>query len=192
MSPLLLKKNTAANRIVAAKILNGGGVGVMPTDTIYGVLGGALLPKTVERIYRLRRRNKSKPLIVLISSPRDLKTFKIKLSALAKRVLKQSWPGKVSVILPCPSAAFRYLHRGKKTLAFRLPKYRPLIKLLKLTGPLVAPSANWEGYPPANNVAEARKYFRGRVDFYLSGGSRKSKPSRLIKIENNRILALRK
>ena len=46
--------------------LRNGGVGVVPTDTIYGIVGSALNPKTVARIYKLRRRNPKKPMIILI------------------------------------------------------------------------------------------------------------------------------
>ncbi|MEK7522400.1 MAG: Sua5/YciO/YrdC/YwlC family protein [Patescibacteria group bacterium] len=54
-----------------AEILKNGGIGVIPTDTIYGIVGSALNKKTVERIYKLRRRNLKKPMIVLIGSIND-------------------------------------------------------------------------------------------------------------------------
>lgn len=48
------------NTIRAKKILQSGGGGVMPTDTLYGFVGSALRPETVERIYQLRKRNSRK------------------------------------------------------------------------------------------------------------------------------------
>ncbi len=48
------------------KILKSGGIGVIPTDTIYGLVGSALNKKAVRRIYQLRQRNPKKPLIILI------------------------------------------------------------------------------------------------------------------------------
>ena len=58
-----------------ADVLARGGVGVIPTDTIYGIVGSALDKKTVERIYKLRKRNIKKPLIILIPAATALGKF---------------------------------------------------------------------------------------------------------------------
>ncbi len=167
------------------KILRQGGVGVIPTDTIYGVVGSALKKNVVERIYALRKRNPKKPMIVLIASIADLKKFGVTLSVPQRKILKKVWPGRVSVILPCPSKKFRYLHRGKKAIAFRLPAKKALQQLLKRVGPLVAPSANIEGAMPAETIGKAEKYFGNLVDFYVDGGRVSSKPSMLVKMTRN-------
>lgn len=174
------------------KILINDGIGVLPTDTIYGLVGSALSPKAVARIYKLRLRNPKKPVIILIGSLKDLSLFNIKTDNRTKKLLNRFWPGKVSVILPCPYKKFFYLHRGKKTLAFRLPKDKSLMKLLEKTGPLAAPSANLEGFPPAETIKEAKKYFGEAVDFYVNRGRLISLPSTLIAIRNGRVFLKRK
>ncbi|MFH0712901.1 MAG: L-threonylcarbamoyladenylate synthase [Candidatus Jorgensenbacteria bacterium] len=171
-----------------AKILEKGGIGVMPTDTLYGLVGLALSRPAVERIYLVRKREKNKPFIVLIASPYDLKKFGVKASQEHLKILKALWftpsrvkgTGPVSVILPCESKKFSYLHRGKNSIAFRLPKSKRLRELLKKTGPLIAPSANPSGKSPAKTIAEAKKYFGPKVDFYLDGGKRNKKPSSIV------------
>ncbi len=168
------------------------GVGVLPTDTLYGIVGSAFSKRVVERIYALKGRNTKKPFIVLIHSILDLKKFGIKIAPAQKKILDSVWPGPVSVILPCPQKKFEYLHRGTKSLAFRLPKNRMLREILKKTGPIVAPSANPEGLPPAATVAEARKYFGGSVDFYLAGGRKVGKPSKIISLLGPESEVLRK
>lgn len=167
------------------KILKDGGVGVLPTDTLYGIVGSALKAQTVERIYRIRRRDLKKPMIVLISSLADLKRFGIFLTAKQKEKLGEFWPGKVSVVLDCGGKKFEHLHRGKNTVAFRFPDDEIILKLLKKTGPLVAPSANRAGDEPATNLKEARAYFTDEVDFYVDGGKLKSKPSTLIEMDKD-------
>ncbi len=184
-------RNRAIDRGVISW-LKSGGVGVLPTDTIYGIVGSALDPKTVRRIYGLRRRNPKKPMIILIGSLAQLKFFGIAPTITTLKQLKCLWPAKVSVIFSCKSKKFTYLHRGAKSLAFRLPKPKWLRILLIKTGPLVAPSANWEGKPPAKNIKEAQKYFGNKVDFYVDRGHFSGKPSRLIKIDDDRIEILRK
>lgn len=173
------------------KILKNNGAGILPTDTIYGLVGFALSKKAVAKIYKLRRRNLKKPMIILIGSIKDLKIFKIKLEPRTEKILKKIWPGKISVILPCPSKKFAYLHRGKKSLAFRLPKKPSLIKLLEKTGPLVAPSANPEGKKPAQTISQAKKYFGDKIDFYVNAGKLKSVPSTLVSMLKNKIIIKR-
>jgi len=167
-------------------IIRNGGVGVIPTDTIYGLAGKALDEKVVERIYEIKGRKPDKPLIILISALKDLELFNIALDNKVRKMLSKYWPGKVSIILPCPKKELAYLHRGTNTLAFRLPDFPELTNLIKQTGPLVAPSANPEGLKPAEGVSEAKNYFGKEVDFYVAGGSLKSEPSTLIAIAINK------
>lgn len=171
--------------------LKKGQVGILPTDTIYGLVGSALNAKTVERIYQLRKRQGDKPMIVLISSFADLRLFGIKLSLKQKRLLTKLWPNPISVILPCSNKKFAYLHRGTKTLALRIPKSKPLRKLLKKTGPLVAPSANLAHQKHAQTIKEAQQYFQNKVDFYVDEGQLTSPPSVLIALTDNKIKILR-
>jgi len=171
--------------------LKDGKVGVMPTDTIYGLVGLALNPKAVERIYKLRKRDLQKPMIILIGDVADLETFNIEIDNKTRAIFKKYWPGKVSIILPCEDQKFSYLHRGEKSLAFRLPGNRDLRGLIKKVGPLVAPSANIEGKKPAETIEEAKKYFSDKVDFYIDGGTIKTRPSTLIKIDNGQVRMLR-
>ncbi len=173
-------------------ILKNSGVGILPTDTLYGIVGSAFSEKAVERIYTLKGRDEDKPLIILINSIGDLGRFGVEIDQETEEILQKYWPGKVSVILPCLDPRFEYLHRGKGSLAFRLPVDKKLISILKETGPLVAPSANPQGLVPAKTIAEAKEYFGDKVDFYEDGGILKSLPSTLIGIKDGQITVLRK
>lgn len=179
------------------EILAAGGVGVMPTDTIYGVVGSALRKSTVRRIYALRKRNPKKPAIILIGDMGDLARFGIAPDLRTKKILKKIWPGKVSVIFPLNArrprlaAKLKYLHRGTRTLAFRLPKPKRLRTFLRQTGPLIAPSANPEGKLPAKTIRAARRYFGNKVDFYVDGGRKDAKPSTLVSIKKGGVIVLR-
>jgi len=166
----------------AVDVILRGGVAVIPTDTTYGIVGSALSEKAVNEIYRLRKRDLNKPFIILISGGKDLKKFGVAPTAEQSHILDDVWPGPVSVIFTCRDDKFSYLHRGKNTLAFRLPAESDFRALLRKTGPLVAPSANPEGHPVAKNIAEARAYFGHQVDYYQDGGTVVVLPSKIIDI----------
>lgn len=190
---VLFLNNMNNNWQKAEEILKNGGVVVLPTDTLYGIIGRALSKKAVKRIYEVKGRDKSKPFIVLITSYKHLEIFGVEVGKEQAKFLEKFWPGKVSVVLPCHSKAFEYLCRGTKSIAFRMIgfKNKNLFNLLKKVGPLVAPSANNEGGKPAETVKEARNYFGNDVDLYINGGERKLNPSTLIKLENNNFVILR-
>ena len=174
-------------------ILKQGGVAVLKTDTIYGLVGSALKPETVAKIYALKKRDPKKALIVLIADQADLAQFGVVLSNWQDKWLSKHWPGPMSVILtvsPWQVENFSYLHAGTGKIAFRLPADPNLQALLKQTGPLVAPSANLEGEPPAETIEQAKNYFGEQVDFYDDAGPCAGKASTLVDLtgEEEKIL----
>lgn len=186
-----MKSHKISDREIA-EIIKNNGVGVLPTDTLFGLVGSAFSKKAILKIYKIKKRNLKSPFIILISSIDDLKKFNINLDENSKIFLQNNWPGKTSVIFDCPDKKFEYLHRGTKSLAFRFPKKTSLINLIKKTGPMVAPSANPEKEKPAENITEAGKHFGEQVDFYVSGKVSSNLPSTLVEIKNGKIKVLRK
>ena len=163
----------------AARRLSLGEVGVLPTDTMYGVVASALKPAAVERVYDLRRRELGKPMIVLIGGWEDLERFGMTVEPPTRGWLEKVWPGPVSVVLPAQGWGLEYLHRGTGGIAFRMPAKPQLRALLAAIGPIVAPSANLAGEAPARDVAEAKHYF-GEDAFYLDEGELRNPPSALV------------
>jgi L-threonylcarbamoyladenylate synthase len=168
-----------------------GKIGVIPTDTLYGVVGLALNVDVVEKIYEIKQRDDDKPFIILISDISDLDSFQITLSKEQQEYLSNVWPGAVSVILSCPGNEFKYLHRGKESLAFRLPDDEELREFLGKTGPLVAPSANIQDQDPAFTIERAKDYFSDNVNFYIDAGLLKAESSTLIDLTSDQPKILR-
>jgi L-threonylcarbamoyladenylate synthase len=174
-------------------ILKKGGIGVVPTDTLYGIVGSAFSKRAVERIYKVKGRDDHKPFIVLITDLKELEKFVGPLTRLrldfplgkGEGKIQQFLIPKVTVILPLQKKVlkkFSYLHRGENSLAFRMigPRNKNVYTLLRGAGPLVAPSANPQGAEPAKTVWEAKRYFQDQMDFYVCGGTRKGEPSTII------------
>jgi L-threonylcarbamoyladenylate synthase len=167
------------------KLIKAGGIGVIPTDTIYGLVCLASDKDAVETVFNIKGRDLDKPPIILISSTRELRSFGVVLSPVQKELLKTYWPGSVSVILSSSSKELQYLSRGHSTLTFRLPSDNKLVSLLQKTGPVIAPSANPQGLTPARNIDEAVDYFVGEIDFAVDGGVVESQPSTLVDLSKD-------
>ncbi|MBI4599759.1 threonylcarbamoyl-AMP synthase [Candidatus Uhrbacteria bacterium] len=174
-----------------ALLLKTGAIGVIPTDTIYGISASALDKKAIERIYAIRGRDRAKPFIVLISSLDDIALFGTSLTNRTREDLMRIWPAPVSIILPCTSKKFHYLHRGIKSMAFRVPAWAPLRTLLKKTGPLVSTSANPEGEKPAETIGQAKKYFGTSLDFYVEKGMIRGLSSTVLRLTKDGFEVLR-
>ncbi|HYG83309.1 MAG TPA: L-threonylcarbamoyladenylate synthase [Verrucomicrobiae bacterium] len=171
---------TDRNHPQVTELLKTGAVGVLRTDTLYGIVTSVFHEAAVERLYAVRGRERNKACILLISDERDM--FDIPPEQL-REVLKTAWPGPVSVVVPAPSAP-GYLPKVDGTLAYRLPADAELRELLRHTGPLLAPSANLAGQPPAKNIAAAKAYFGDKIDFYTDSGEvSDSAPSQILKLE---------
>lgn len=185
------------NDVNLIEVLKDGGVVVMPTDTVYGIVGRAENISTIRKIYEIRKRTREKPCIILIGNINQLDIFGILLSQEQKNLLLSYWsfdsaldlrPKPVSLIVDGPTKTnelFTELHRGTNTLAFRMPSSKELRDLLIKVGPLIVPSANTEGLPTAQNITEAKKYFGNQVDLYVDGGDVQGKASKVIKLNIN-------
>jgi len=171
------------------ELLNEGAVGFMPTDTIYGLSCRALNEKAVERLHQLKGRSHSKPFIILISNLKMLDALGVRYNKVITLVEKY-WPGPLTVIFDAPRSP-KWLHRGTKTLAVRMPAVADLQNLIKQVGPLVSTSANAEGERPAQSVEQARKYFGEQLDFYIDVGKVKTQPSTIARVEKSKLKLVR-
>ena len=172
----------------AAKAIRQGRVIVFPTDTVYGFIADASSKKAVDKIFRLKKRAKSKPLPVFV---KDLKTVK----SLAEITKDQTryWPGKYTLVLQRKAGA-KMFGQDKKTIALRIPKYKFLNSLLKkVNKPLVQTSVNISGKLPLIKIKDIINCF-GKQDVLIidAGNLPKIKPSTIIDLSKNKNKILRK
>ena len=168
------------------KLLHAGKVGVIPTDTVYGLVCCAANEAAVTRLYALKNRQ-TKPGTVIAASIDQLVALGIKKRYLT--AVEQYWPNPLSIEIP---HQLSYLNQGTGRQAFRIPNQPELLALLEQTGPLQTTSANQPGEPEATTVAAAQAYFGDQVDFYVEGGDLSGrKPSTLIRIVDDAIEVIR-
>jgi len=176
--------------------LNDGNIGVIASDTLFGLVGRASNAEIVEKIYTIKKRDVHKPCIILINDIKQLDDFYVILNARFQDFLQKVWPGPVTVILRIDEQyleQYEYLHRGTGELTFRLPDNARLQKVIEGVGPIIAPSANPEGKTPAVSVEDIRKYFGDDVDIYIDPKDTPytGQPSTIIKIKDDTINLIR-
>lgn len=188
-------KNISKQEIgLIAGFLKKGRIVVYPTDTIYGLGCLATDKKAINKIYRIKKREKKKPLLVLISDYAMLKKYFF-VDKKQEAYLRKVWPAKISVILNKKDGLPNELSAGEKGVAVRLPKSLFLTKMIKEAGaPIVSTSLNLSGETPVENVDDLSDYFQGaKPDFVVDAGRKSGKPSKLIDLRDvNNIVILRK
>ncbi len=175
-----------------SKLLQEGKIGILPTDTVYGIHCLTWNKEAVERIYQIKKRDPNRPFLVLISSIDELGSFGITPTLFQKKVLNKVWPGPISIVFPCKNKKIVHLRRGKNSLAFRLPRKLFLKNLLQRCGSLVSTSANLSGQKTVVSAKDAQKIFGDQIDFLVDGGELNRKPSVIISFDGNQIKVLRK
>lgn len=170
------------------RLLKNGAVGVIPTDTVYGLVCVAAHEGAVQRLYDLKHRARQ-PGTTIAASIEQLLSLGFPLRSL--RAVEHLWPNALSVEMPAGSVP-SYLSAGERTMAVRIPRDNAVLALLAQTGPLMTTSANHPAEPTATNIAGARCYFGERVDFYVDAGDLGVRPpSTIIRIVDDAIEIIR-
>lgn len=184
-----MKTYSSVTDHAVVRLLLEGGVGVLPSDTVYGLMCQASNSEAVEKLYKLKHRE-HKPGTIIAADIEQLVELGLKRRYLT--VVAQYWPGPISVIIPCGGSELEYLHQGLQSLAVRIPLGDDLQNLLRATGPLLTTSANPQGQTPATTVAEAIDYFGDAIDFYVDGGDLSGRPpSTIIRVVDDAIEVIR-
>ena len=176
-------ENTAEEVI---KVINKGGVVISPTDTVYGMLADAFNVDAVNKIYKIKEREKDKPLLILI---KDIKYCDRFSNAEVPDIVKKNVPGELTFIMPLSDSLKKNFLYLKSTVALRIPKDEYMEAVLKSTPPIVAPSANPSGYGVILDGNKLAEIYKDKVDLIVNAGTIENKiPSTLYDCIENKIL----
>ncbi len=154
----------------AAQILRSGGLVAMPTETVYGLAADALNGAAVAAIFRAKGRPMDNPLIVHIAALDQISGLVREFPPAARRLAEVFWPGPLTMILPRSAAVPAEVSAGLDTVAIRFPSHPLAQKLIAVSCPLAAPSANLSGSPSPTTAAHVMADMNGRIDAVLDGG----------------------
>ena len=177
----------------AAGILKEGGIVAFPTETVYGLGADAMNAKAVCRVFEIKKRPAFDPLIVHISDMKQTLQLWSETPALAQSLMREFWPGPLTIVLPKSEKVLDVVTAGLSTVAVRMPNHPLALDLLKtFGGPIAAPSANLFGYTSGTTAEAVREDFGDSVDFILDAGpSTIGVESTVVKIEDGKLVMLR-
>lgn len=176
----------------AARILREGGVVAFPTETVYGLGANALDSSAVARVYLLKGRPASSPLIVHVSSVEMAQEVAAEWPPLAAQLAARWWPGPLTLVLPKRPHIPDIVTAGLPTVGVRMPAHPMALELIREAGvPLAAPSANkFAGISPttAEHVCVA---FGDAVPVVDGGPCTVGIESTVVAIDGDRLTLLR-
>ncbi|WNZ63756.1 L-threonylcarbamoyladenylate synthase [Myxococcus sp. MxC21-1] len=155
----------------AVELLRHGGVVALPTETVYGLSANAEDELAVRRVFAIKGRPATHPLIVHIPGVEHLNTWAREVPEAARKLAEAFWPGPLTLVLPRTARATDAVTGGQDTVALRVPNHPVALAVLqKLGGGLAAPSANRFGKVSPTTAEHVREDLGGDVDLVLDGG----------------------
>lgn len=152
--------------------LRAGGVGVLPTDTVPGLV---VLPEQAEAIYGIKERDPDRPLILLGASAGDLRPYTRGWLPAWSLLANRGWPGPLTLVLPASDRVIPAVNRSLDTVGLRVPNHEAARALLERTGPLASTSVNRSGEPPLLTPEQIQAVFPDlpllEGDYTIGGGT---------------------
>lgn len=174
-------KNPEPNKIAkAVEALKEGGVIVYPTDTIYGLGCDIFNKKAIEKIYRLKKRDRKKPLSILCYDFNQISAYAV-IPDTAFRLMKKVLPGPYTFILKAKSKTPSNFISKKKTVGIRIPNNQICLDLArKLDNPIITTSLNISGEEVLTNPAQLTKEQANQIDIIIDAGDLPQEASTII------------
>ncbi len=173
-------------------ILNNSGIAVIPTDTVYGLVGDATNENVIKRVFIIKKRENSKPLLILISNFDMLKKYVKNISSLELGIINKFWPGPLTIIFQNKKNLSDVLTANKSEIAIRMPNDERLLDLInKLDKPIIATSANIAHKKTITSIDLLEDKIKNNVDYIYDGGFLEDNPSTIIKVIDNKVIIVR-
>ncbi len=179
--------------VLAAEVVQAGGVVVYPTETLYGIGANAWNPKAVSRVQEIKKREAPKPILILVQSIDEAAGVSGEILPVARAFMQAFWPGPLTLVLKAAAGLPDALTRGGGTVGVRIPASTISLKLLAMCGcPMTSTSANLSGAPPSGTIAAIERALGPGVDLFLDAGVLPArKPSTVLDVTGERPRLLR-
>lgn len=154
----------------AATVIRQGGLVAFPTETYYGLAVDPFNEAALAKVFSLKQRPESKPLLTLINHQDQLYLLAAAIPACLVPLM-ELWPAPLTLVFPANKALSERLTAGTGTIGVRISPHPIARQLVALCGhPVTATSANLSGMPPAHTAQEVMAQFPRGIDYILDGG----------------------
>ena len=171
-------------------VITSSGLVISPTDTIYGIMGDALNEDVVRKIFLVKKRDFSKPLIVLMDSIEMVLNYTLELSE--KELFLLNNISGVTILLKKNNKISDLITAGSDYVGIRIPDNKDLIKIIKKVGrPIVSTSANISDECVITDVSLLEPELIKDIDYIYDGGEIYSEASSVISLKNDKLVIIR-
>ena len=174
------------------KTLKDGKLVIMPTDTIYGIIGDATNEDVINKVYEVKERPHDKPLLILVSNFSMLHELVTEIPKETEKIINKFWPGPLTILFKKSSKVSDALTANSALVAIRMPKDKRLLNIMNhLNRPLISTSANISSHDAITNPNQLEEKMKEKIDLIVDEGTVNNEASTLITIVNGKIEILR-
>jgi L-threonylcarbamoyladenylate synthase len=176
-----------------ARIVGEGGIVSFPTETVYALGADAYNEDAVAKIYRIKRRDRSKPLSVFLKCAEDTEKVVDLISPDAEKLMEKFWPGPLTLVFKCTDPKLSMVLANGSKLGVRVSPSKLVTGLLEdAQVPITATSANISGKKSCVAANRVFYFFNGRIDLIVDGGrSKVFLPSTVLDVSSDRVSLIR-
>lgn len=172
--------------------LKDGKLVIMPTDTIYGIIGDATNEDVINKVYEVKERPHDKPLLILVSNFTMLHELVTEIPKETEKMIKKFWPGPLTILFKKSSKVSDSLTANSSLVAIRMPNDKRLLNIMNhLNRPLISTSANISSHNAITNPNQLEEKMKEKIDLIVDEGTVNNEASTLITIVNGKIEILR-
>jgi tRNA threonylcarbamoyl adenosine modification protein (Sua5/YciO/YrdC/YwlC family) len=176
---------------LAVDVLKRGGIVIYPTDTTYGIGCDIFNKDAIERVYRLKRMIKQKPLSFICADLKDIAKY-AQVSNYAYQTMRRLLPGPYTFILPATRMVPKIMITKRKTVGIRVPNNDICLSIVaQLGNPIISTSASVEDQEILSDPDEIEKKFGSGADLIIDAGPLLSQTSSIVDLVDDNPVVVR-
>ena len=174
------------------EVINNGNIAVVPTDTVYGIIGDATNIDVIHKVYEAKKRDYSKPLILMVSSIDMLEKYVLEVNDIEKKLIDRYWPGKLTILFKKNNNIDDLITSGSNLVGIRYPDNKELNELMdKLNKPLISTSCNISSKEVITSIDMLEEDISKHVSYVYDGGILSDTSSTIVRVNGDKIEIIR-
>lgn len=175
-----------------ADVILNGELAIIPTDTVYGIVADATSFEAVDKVFKIKKRDYKKPLIIMVSSVEMLLKYVLCVDEIEKELIEKYWPGKLTILFKRNKNVLDIITNGGDLVGIRFPDNKELINLMnKIDRPLVSTSANISNCDTVVDINMIEEELKNKVSYIYDGGILDNLASTIVTIVGGKIKIIR-